>query len=198
MTLKKFSRQRNIRIFNIFREENTCGCFFCFTCIFTRIRMIQSKLALVHCGLHPTYLSKVGSAVPISTIIFHHHFCQSWRASVNEVQKVVLVDNYISPHRIRCCANFSLYLTLTLSYCFLFPSFTFLFIFFLFLFPFVIDIIKAQLLPSMSKSAWGRGSIVSYIIHHITICIMSFYISLRRVSITFLIIDNRRPGTRHV
>lgn len=125
MTLKKFSRQRNIRIFNIFREENTRVCFFCFTCIFTRIRMIQSRLALVHCGLHPTYLSKVGSAVPISTIIIHHHFCQSWRASVNEVQKVVLVDNYISPHRIRCCANFSLYLTLTLSYCFLFPSFTF-------------------------------------------------------------------------
>lgn len=53
------------------------------------------------------------------------------------------------------------------------------------LFLFVIDTIKVQT-PSMSRSDMRQGSIVSYIIHHITICIIFFLnFSASRLFITF-------------
>lgn len=141
------------------KKTRVFAFFFSFFAFFTQIRMIQSELAFIHRGLHPIYSSKVGSAVPISIIIIHHHFCQSQRAFVNEVRSCPGRQlHFTSQDTVAALFSFSILLLLSLSLSIslsfsLSLHYSFNLSFFLFLFPFVIDIVKAQLLPSMSRSA---------------------------------------------
>lgn len=147
--------------------------------------MILNKLALqIQCSLHPTYLSRMGSIVPHSpssfTIIFVSHGVSLF---LNEVQK--LSWSTITSHHKGYTSLYLFFSFILFCFVFFFPHLFSMFIFFLLLFLFVIDTIKVQT-PSMSRSDMRQGSIVSYIIHHITICIIFFLnFSASRLFITF-------------